>query len=66
MNILNVYLCSVLKSISDGNSGRLSKLLGRKTHFKGEDLSGALLKAVRLGQERCITQLLAAGTDYVR
>lgn len=57
------YHCSVWRSITEGNSRRLSKLLGRKTAFKLEDLTGPLLEAVRLGQEKCVTSLLANGAD---
>ena len=63
--LLNIsrFSCSVWRSITEGNSRRLSKLLGRRTALKLEDLTGPLLEAVRLGQERCVTSLLASGAD---
>ena len=54
-----------MRSITDNNTGRLSKILGRRKGLRLDrsDLSISLLEAVRHGREDCITSLLAAGAD---
>lgn len=55
---------SVLRSIADGNSSRLCKLLGRKSPgLQPQDLVRPLLESVRLGQEKCVKDLLSAKAD---
>ena len=58
-------LFSILKSITEGNTRRLSKLLGRRqtTAASQEDLSAPLVQAIRIGQDKCVLSLLAAGAD---
>ena len=66
-NPLKNICCRILKSINDGNTKRLNKLLGRRSgassKFTNDDMSFSLITAVKQGKEEIVTTLLSAGAN---
>lgn len=62
---LFVSIFSLIRSISDGNAKRLTKLLrhGAGLKLTPNDLSTSLFIAIKQSREECVASLLNAGTD---